>query len=341
MPFGIFKKPSTHVPAAPTALGTPGVFGKVPKMGDFVRVGKPVSGFETWLEAGMAWGAKKHGEAWQERFDAGAPHAFVFRSRPAEPRSSEPRTLVAGVMRPSRDRVGRRFPLTVYASLDEPWCSRVPHLLPLLLRDVLVSAMHVLSSADSAEDASFFEDAIKPALQPAVRSLDAAATSAEHAYTNWSRTTLLRFAWSALFDEPESDAPLVALKEIRESLAPFAQQENLSTPLGLRLPLGAGGADLVAFWVDVVRRTARWRTTVPTFFWGNGGPFLLQLGVTSPGALSELWCPDPDSDVIFDVGVRRSFEHRAALLASLPGQLAFKLERADTSVSELLDGLDR
>ena len=142
--------------------------------------------------------------------------------------------------------------------------------------------------------------------------------------------------WTNIYGDPESDSPLAAIQSIREAVAPFAGQDGLTTPLSLRLPLGIGGSAAAAFWVDVVRKLARWRSTVPTFFSGADG-ILVQLGTTPPNSLAELWASDPSSDFVCDLTTEANTGRRTELLRVLPRDVSAKLERGNTMVHDLLE----
>ena len=89
-----------------------GLYGKLPAHGDFVRRGLPdgfVAGWDAWLQAGILAARDTLGEGFGPAWDA-AP-AWCFRL----PAGACGRAAMAGVMLPSRDLVGRRFPLTLAA----------------------------------------------------------------------------------------------------------------------------------------------------------------------------------------------------------------------------------
>lgn len=92
-----------------------GLFGKMPRHGDFVRLGLPaefVTPWDAWASRAIADArAALAPEEWEARW-AAAP-AWRFRLAPVV---CGP-WLWAGVVAPSEDMVGRRFPLVVASSL--------------------------------------------------------------------------------------------------------------------------------------------------------------------------------------------------------------------------------
>lgn len=91
-----------------------GFAGKIPARGDFVRAGLPTSfarPWDEWLAAGLADARARLGEA----FDAAYMEAPIWRfALAAGACGPDP---AAGVLLPSVDRVGRRFPLTIALAL--------------------------------------------------------------------------------------------------------------------------------------------------------------------------------------------------------------------------------
>lgn len=93
-----------------------GFFGKLPSHGDFVSTGLRRSvqdALDAWLQAGIAKAHHHAGENWEQ----------IFRNMPAwrfvAERGVWGPVTVAGVIVPSRDRVGRSFPLVITAQLHE------------------------------------------------------------------------------------------------------------------------------------------------------------------------------------------------------------------------------
>jgi type VI secretion system protein ImpM len=91
-----------------------GIFGKVPAHGDFVRRGLPtsfVAPWDAWLQAGIACARERLGGRWEAAWDQAPAWRFLLPAGACGP------DAVAGVMLPSEDMVGRRFPITLAALL--------------------------------------------------------------------------------------------------------------------------------------------------------------------------------------------------------------------------------
>jgi type VI secretion system protein ImpM len=98
----------------PDARAVAGLFGKVPAHGDFVRRGLPssfVTPWDAWLQAAMAAARAQLGAQWEAAWDSAPAWRFALPPGACGP------DAVAGVMLPSHDQVGRRFPLTLAALL--------------------------------------------------------------------------------------------------------------------------------------------------------------------------------------------------------------------------------
>lgn len=93
---------------------TPGLYGKLPALGDFVQRRLPatlVDPWDAWLQAALAASQAALGEAWLERYLTCPLWHFVLSPGLAGP------DLWTGVLMPSVDRVGRYFPLTIACAL--------------------------------------------------------------------------------------------------------------------------------------------------------------------------------------------------------------------------------
>ena len=87
-----------------------GAFGKMPAVGDFFRLGPPagfVEPWDGWVQQAMLTGQAAHGPGWDGLYMQAPIWRFTLAPGLAGPQA------VLGVVMPSVDRVGRRFPLTL------------------------------------------------------------------------------------------------------------------------------------------------------------------------------------------------------------------------------------
>lgn len=92
-----------------------GFFGKVPSHGDFVSTGlgrQAETELVNWLQSGLQESERTLGAQWQDLFHAAPPWRFVIE------RSLWGRATMVGILLPSKDRVGRSFPLVIAARLS-------------------------------------------------------------------------------------------------------------------------------------------------------------------------------------------------------------------------------
>ncbi|WP_420332171.1 type VI secretion system-associated protein TagF [Roseibium sp.] len=103
-----------------------GYFGKLPDRADFVT-GRCPDGFlklwEPFLMRGLAQSRQQLGDDWEEAYMTMPVWRFLVRPSPVAGASLVP---VAGALMPSVDKVGRKFPLTVVAALDDAGSSGQP-----------------------------------------------------------------------------------------------------------------------------------------------------------------------------------------------------------------------
>jgi len=307
-----------------TSTFAPAAFGKLPTFGDFVREGDGAEELLGWFEQGIA-AASNRGNGWREAFDRGALKAFVV------PLSTG--TLAVGVMAPSQDAVGRRFPFAVYGETSRDAFLPGPHVLPLYLGNFLQTAGEVIEQAMLRGSTAGLLQAIQP--------LDSAQFSANlDAYSAWIQAASLRTVGQAIFGADWRTGLAHALYICAESVRPFRGSETPVTPLAVRLPLGNGSGGAASFWLHVVRAAAAWQTTIPSCFWSfdlSDPSITIFFGPLRPSAFVDLWEEAPDSDSLSDL-TRISSSLAPFLREALP-LAADLLERDDTTVAGLVEVL--
>jgi hypothetical protein len=135
-----------------------------------------------------------------------------------------------------------------------------------------------------------------------------------------------------------ADAFDTAVRFIIDLVKPHRGVDFPKTPLSLRLPLGQAGGAAVCFWIDMVRRAAGWKATLPSFFWshdGGTGALVLHLGEPPKSTLAELWMPRGARDEFCDLTLAIP-EERTRFLTPLPRSLTELLARDDYAVQDFL-----
>lgn len=126
-----------------------GAFGKIPSVGDFFRVNAPpgfVSAWDEWLQRCLVSGAHAYGADWDALYMSVPIWRFCLSPGLAGSQS------MIGVVMPSVDRVGRRFPLTLMVPMADDTSVIREH----LVQDAVFAQMEDL--ALSALDDDFSKD---------------------------------------------------------------------------------------------------------------------------------------------------------------------------------------
>jgi type VI secretion system protein ImpM len=272
-----------------------GLLGKLPSQGDFLNLGVQAPAAEAlrkWLERGVGW-ESEFSPRLLASLDGAPPRVFLY--RPEEPQAAD--RLIIGLIAPSRDQVGRQFPIVVFGEVclrDEIDQASV---LPLAAGDFLERAYPLIVNSEHIADP-------RAALAGLLPGVAEGLGSAESEFDVWKENTPISTVASALFPLFGSDAWRGALWMIIEATRPFRGQENPSTPLGLKLPLGSAGVGGVVFWLSLVRRAMGWKRTVPRAFWHvheGGGAVVICLGEPTPRLLVELWAANENDETLCDL----------------------------------------
>src|SRR5262252_4038891 len=252
------------------------VLGKVPWRNEYVRPAAAtaaLTSFDSWMAESVD-AATRGPSGWGPGYANGAMHAFVY--RPSGAAGAEGMQLLAGAVTPSQDGAGRQYPVALAGTLVvPPRLGGAPEVLPLLLEEFWQSAIDLILEAKAA--APSHEEQLRKVQACFGFSVDEAMS----AYAQWISHLTVGELWALLFGPRPARTPEATIEDVVAATAPFRGVEQPRTPLTLRLPLGAAAGAAVCFWVDLVRRAAAWRATIPSFFWshdGSTGTMLLHLG---------------------------------------------------------------
>jgi type VI secretion system protein ImpM len=283
------------------AASTPGLYGKIPSHGDFLRVNvvDPAAvEFSRWLEEAQ------EGMYRTQAALPGLPVCFVH----AVPQA---RTAVVGALLPSRDAVGRVFPFAAFLPVDGGQLARSYPRAPL------ACSMFLGEVARLARDAATLAG---PAVLERVHALPLPGP-AEWALADELTERLLdqpaRGLLASLGEPPTG--PAYGLRAFLTACSgEAAEPPARAARVVLECPLAGEGP---AVWLELARRVLRWRSP-PPFFWTEAAPprLLLCLGAPPASVLGLLARPDPRSSLIWPLRTAQRTAAETAFAALTPEQ---------------------
>jgi type VI secretion system ImpM family protein len=315
-----------------TDLGraTIGVFGKAPWRAEYIKLrwdGEPFTSFDAWLTDNVEWAALHAGAAFAAASRAGGMNAFVFRLKNGH-------GALAGAIAASTDSAGRSYPLVVAAPLSgaATEVAATPEMLPLVLEDFWQLASEVSVAVQSAGSVERAASAVPSDFTWGIPVPEAIAT-----YAQWAASLPLADLCTLIYGPEGPSTAMGTVRFVLEAVRPLRGVERPRSPLTLRLPLGAAGGAAVCFWLDLVRRAAAWRSTVPSLFWshdGDAGTMFLHLGDAPRSTLADLFGPPVERGDLCDLTGPLS----SAQLGALPelGPALARCFAGDARVAELV-----
>jgi type VI secretion system protein ImpM len=232
----------------------PACYGKIPVHGDFVRHGvstAEIDDFDQWLQEGIVTSRQAVGAAWDAGFDATPPQRFLYKAKATG-------RILAGVLVPSKDKPGRRFPFAVFTAVDPKLFPGELTLLPAALGSFLDAAEERAVHGGRGGDLKSF-----------LATVDALPVPAD---LEEGKKAILGFAaretnasfWTGRTGDPAEGRHCLLLHNLVETLKGGAAPRFV-----LRFPCSNGAAE-VAFWLELCRRLSR-RPGLPTLtVWGPG-----------------------------------------------------------------------
>jgi type VI secretion system protein ImpM len=260
-----------------------GVFGKLPAAGDFVanNATLPVArGLQDWLvgEIEHLFGKRRK------------PPAVPIRFLARDPSGSG---ACLGVASPSRDKVGREFPIVVLTYVDVPVATNRFASLPAAYAPFLDQAAALLVEAAAQDVASVMARADALPL-PGPRELEDARTWTQQALEQTAGQTILEALFGPLSQGVHYHGInlfLVACEQVRGG-DPGQASIILDCPAKDDVQL--------AFWLRFAQDQLQWRRAPPSLFWttesGPGGRLLIALGAPPLGVLHFLGDPTLAAD---------------------------------------------
>ena len=259
-------------------VGLPGLIGKTPAQGDFVRIhtgDATVQAFSGWLETA-------HDLLHAQNLTlARAPTCFVY-----APQGKS--TVLVGAWVPGQDRVGRTFPLVAFVPVDASSVAAGFSMLPLVFSEFLGAAARLLDDAGEQRIATAsLGDALRLLPLP-----DAAAWERAQAHHDAILGLPSRLLIEAFFEsgteksgtEGDLSGAAYALRTFRLACLPDQGREPTRTRVVLDCPAVPGGP---LVWLELASRLLRWPNACPSFSWSEAPTprMLLSLGTPPPHLL--------------------------------------------------------
>jgi type VI secretion system ImpM family protein len=267
-----------------------GVFGKITVAGDFVahNAGSAVArALQEWLvaEVEQLAGKRKHLPA--------VPVKFLFRD-------SSGTGACIGAFAPSRDRVGREFPLCAFSYVDVPVATHRYPSLPVAYEAFLESAAQVVAEAPAAMmDMNAVLARIDAIPMPGPTQLEDARTWTHQALEATGGQTILE----ALFGPLAQGGAMHGVHMFTTACAQVRGGDPGRAAIIADCPC-TDDVQLV-FWLRMAQELLAWQRAPPSLFWsGPGGPtsrLLVCLGAPPAGVLHYLADPTVAAEKLWPI----------------------------------------
>lgn len=268
-------------------------FGKLPTRGDFVRAnaeGRAMRELDAWMQRGVAEAKRHLGNDLAAAFEASGPMCF-FLEVPNAPHA------LAGALRPSRDRSGRRYPFLVAVEIEKRQLDgrRIPswpHRYEAFYRAAAALVNDAVEGHVAAEQ-------VGEALQTLRLAYDRTPFPVDYEFR--LRQAEARDLWARTWGDAEDGRKYVLLKNLTEAFAQSGSRRTSRLPSLLRIPLSrpAHGLD-VSFWLETCWQLLGTPPDHSAFFWppadeGNA-ELLVAASPPPPGLFLHLLAGDHASD---------------------------------------------
>jgi type VI secretion system ImpM family protein len=274
-------------------------YGKLPAFGDFVRynaAGPEFRAFDTWLQEGIYMSRKRLPPMNDPPVDNRQVYYFCmyFTDSP---------NYITGLLKPSRDKVGRKYPFIVahiaHESTIRPDSRPV---LPVMYRSFYREA-DAFAERAASETAS-------GALAEGLHHLESYTSfdgEALEEYNSYLRTTTINNFFTSLWGNDSSDKQPLLMKNFREVRRSIAGRPTQTAGFGFRFPLQTGPAGSFiteSLWIESFFSMLNTRNMRPFVFWETHSPSLpsnlfLFLRLPSPDVWTHMIHPEVTGDLIF------------------------------------------
>lgn len=311
-----------------------GFFGKLPAYPDFVRknAGGPLArALDNWVQEGVAQMNVQGDEGWKERFDAGSGKNFLYHT-------DDPSRILVGVLMPSRDQGGRRYPFSLFANAGSGRNGQHVHLLPEAYAVFLQAATRLL--ADPARAVGELNSGKAAGLATV---LPQNLYDFDRRYKQYIELKKMADFWSETIGGPVEPTKYLLMRNLLSTLAPLRGKDVRKFELCLALPVSATFAARgfqIAVYLAMCRRMLGQPVNSLVGFWDTAptvGRTRLYLFFRPPGPryLFSLFDPASAGEVIWDMATIGA-DQAAEIRGKLPAEIVALLDNADLSIETFL-----
>ncbi len=271
-----------------TASAIVGLYGKHPSADDFLRQSAGsaiVRALDEWLSNALAAAARLI-PGWEDVYPEAAPVSFLFTA--PDPKAS---ALLLGTLAPSTDRIGRQYPLILFAELEHELLARDFAWAPVCRFQEELAAFHRRRHGLGREA---LLDAVRWLTPPDPEDL----AEARRGHEDYLERTTCGEALGQIFGA-EADAGEAALRGFQHVCRSVSPGSSLG--YGVRCP--AGSLQVVALWLHLLQTLTRGRM-LPNAIWTDD-VLLLYFGKLPGKALTALWHAGWQDDSVYDLATAR------------------------------------
>jgi len=269
---------------------TVGLYGKHPAADDFLRrnAGTPmVRSLDEWLSNALA-AAQRLVPDWETTYARCPSLSFVYGAADAKGG-----TALVGTLSPSTDRIGRQYPLILFAEVDAEMLAQSYPVLPC---SRFLEELERMQAGRSRYTRESLVQALERLAPPDAAALKDAALRLER----FTEDTTCADAFRGMFDdEGQEETAVGALQDVCRAAGP-----GRPPGFGLRFPLGESRSGTASLWLELTRSMLRERL-LPSALWSDRA-LLLYFAKLPAKALTALWRPGWQDDSVFDMSTARS-----------------------------------
>jgi type VI secretion system protein ImpM len=280
-----------------------GLYGKHPAADDFLRLNASspeIRALDEWLSGALA-AAGRLVPDWETAYGGFASIFFICGSGGVKGAS-----CLLGALAPSTDRIGRQYPLVLFASLDESLVAKDFSAAPY--SSFLEEVEALLGRRTRLGRDSLF-DAVGSLRPPD----EAALADAQRAHGEYLDGTTCSDAFRLMFADAGQEER--ALGIVREACG-YVTPGHPPPGFGVRFPLGARRVDNAALWLGVLQQLLP-QGFVPNALW-SGSTMLTYFSRLPAKALTALWHTGWKDDSLYDLATESSDRARLPIPAAQP-----------------------